>query len=204
MPPEMLERQLNYADIDLTLPTRASRKSLRKASQKSIKIPKTETIDYAMIDMEATVAIQRAGQEHKMSRVDSLRRASQPKLSLSTQAEEFVDTVSSISMPSVQEGEEVTNTSSVPDDFKVPISATHKYVNVPPPKDQTVSQSDDMDVVLAIEEEEPEESSSNLADEILAVTEKILLPIRQRLSTSSSDEETEEESSSDDEVLIVE
>ncbi|OWF47777.1 uncharacterized protein LOC110453936 [Mizuhopecten yessoensis] len=80
MPPELIEPQLNYAEIDLSHSsnTRASKKS-RKASQKSLK---SNTIEYALIDMEATVAIQRAGREHMQSREDSLRR-SDKKLSLS-------------------------------------------------------------------------------------------------------------------------
>ncbi|XP_033753145.1 uncharacterized protein LOC117336640 [Pecten maximus] len=80
LPPELIEPQLNYAEIDLSHSsnTRASKKS-RKASQKSLK---SNTIEYAMIDMEATVAIQRAGREHVQSREDSLRRADK-KLSLS-------------------------------------------------------------------------------------------------------------------------
>ncbi|XP_060080120.1 uncharacterized protein LOC132559511 [Ylistrum balloti] len=73
LPPELIEPQLNYAEIDLSHSsnTRASKKS-RKVSQKSLK---SNTIEYAMIDMEATVAIQRAGREHVQSREDSLRRA---------------------------------------------------------------------------------------------------------------------------------
>ncbi len=63
------ERQLVYAEIDLSLPTRTTRKS-RKASMKSQK-SFGSNVEYALIDMEATQAIQRAGREHAQTRVDS-------------------------------------------------------------------------------------------------------------------------------------
>jgi hypothetical protein len=64
------ERQLVYAEIDLSHPTRTIRKS-RKASMKSQK-SFGSNVEYALIDMEATQAIQRAGREHAQTKVDSV------------------------------------------------------------------------------------------------------------------------------------
>ncbi|XP_069122722.1 uncharacterized protein [Argopecten irradians] len=85
LPPELIEPQLNYAEIDLSHSSNRASKKSRKASQKSLK---SNTIEYAMIDMEATVAIQRAGREHVQSREDSLRRADK-KLSLSNREQKL-------------------------------------------------------------------------------------------------------------------
>ncbi|KAK3090188.1 hypothetical protein FSP39_009891 [Pinctada imbricata] len=210
VPSETAERQLNYADIDLTLPTRASRK-YRKASQKSIKIPKTETIDYALIDMEATVAIQCLGQEHKMSREDSLRRPSHkfsllPKDMLEEEVEDSDVPSEQAPVPHVKEDTSSTVTSpqsSVPDDFKIPISVTHKYVNVPPPKDQSNDKTAE-DSSTSKENLNTPLRDSSLNSEIFESPENILLPIRENPDTSSSDEEILDDDSSDDEVLIVE
>ncbi|XP_062604579.1 uncharacterized protein LOC134266347 [Saccostrea cucullata] len=174
LPAEQLERQLNYAEIDLReKPTRKSRKS----SQKSLKMQKSTSIEYAMIDMQATIAIQRAGQEHKMSRVDSLKRCDQ-KLSLSI-PEQGTDTEDVPEpSPSSTKDETVSKEEST-------FLTTHKYVNVPPPKEEKV------------EEEEKDEHDD--------LPEKILLPIRENQDTSSSESEAEEDSdSSDGEVIIYE
>lgn len=174
LPAEQLERQLNYAEIDLR--ERPTRKS-RKASQKSLKMQKSTSIEYAMIDMEATIAIQRAGQEHKMSRVDSLKRSDQ-KLSLSI-PEHGTDS-EDVPEPSPASTKDET-TSQEGSTFLT----THKYVNVPPPKG-----------------EEVEKEKKGEWDDL---PEKILLPIRENQDTSSSEGEEEEDSdSSDGEVIVYE
>ncbi|XP_063444583.1 uncharacterized protein LOC134725030 [Mytilus trossulus] len=89
------ERQLIYAEIDLTLPTKTSRKT-RKPSMKSQR-SLGNNVEYALIDMEATQAIQSAGREHARTREDSssLRRVDR-KASLSS----FRDRKASASSPS--------------------------------------------------------------------------------------------------------
>lgn len=173
---EQPERQLNYAEIDLR--EKPIRKS-RKASQKSLKMQKSTSIEYAMIDMEATIAIQRAGQEHKMFRVDSLKRSDQ-KLSLSI-PEHGTDTEDVPEPSPTSTKDEVTSQEgSTYGSFLT----THKYVNVPPPK---------------------EEEAKKEEKEVTDLPEKILLPIRENQDTSSSESEDEGNTdSSDSEVIIIE
>ena len=88
-PPLETEPQLNYAEIDLSHTNTSSfRKSLkgRKPSLRSIKPPCN--IEYAMIDMEATQAIQRAGREHAINRSDSNSLRRQRPLMLSLRSRE--------------------------------------------------------------------------------------------------------------------
>ncbi|KAJ8318104.1 hypothetical protein KUTeg_003195 [Tegillarca granosa] len=69
LPADHNEHQLNYAQIDLSQP---SRRKSRKSSQR---IQKSNTIEYALIDMKATEAMRKAGKEHALSREDTLRRS---------------------------------------------------------------------------------------------------------------------------------
>ena len=90
------DRQLIYAEIDLTLPTKSTRKASRKQSMKSQKSIGSN-VEYALIDMEATQAIQLAGREHALTREDShggsLRRVDR-KASLSSFRERKTSTSS--------------------------------------------------------------------------------------------------------------
>ena len=63
--PEQMNPQLNYAEIDL---------SDTNTSKKSRKPRREGAIQYAMIDMIATVAASKVGREHAKHREDSLRR----------------------------------------------------------------------------------------------------------------------------------
>ncbi|KAL3877749.1 hypothetical protein ACJMK2_035411 [Sinanodonta woodiana] len=70
LPAEQFEPELNYAEIDLS--DAGQTDSLRKRSPVSKTPP--SNIEYAMIDMVATAAAQKARKEHAQSREDSLRR----------------------------------------------------------------------------------------------------------------------------------
>ncbi|KAK3607439.1 hypothetical protein CHS0354_035138 [Potamilus streckersoni] len=70
LPAEQFEPQLNYAEIDLS--DAGQTDSARKRSPVSKTPP--SNIEYAMIDMVATAAAQKARKEHAQSREDSLRR----------------------------------------------------------------------------------------------------------------------------------
>lgn len=69
---EGMERQLNYAEIDLSLPPRKQIGRVKKPVKKSV--PNKKVIAYAMIDMVATAAAQKARKEHAESRGDNLSR----------------------------------------------------------------------------------------------------------------------------------
>ena len=75
---EQAELQLNYAEIDLSSQLSSCNQSKTIGSRSSV-------IDYATIDMVATVAAQKAGREHAQSRGDcfqnAARKCSSPNLS---------------------------------------------------------------------------------------------------------------------------
>ncbi|XP_046330151.2 uncharacterized protein LOC124113708 [Haliotis rufescens] len=73
MPPEQVNPQLNYAEIDLS--TACAAASPTESKRKPKKTVPTTPIAYATIDMLATHAVKQAGIEHAQSREDSLRRS---------------------------------------------------------------------------------------------------------------------------------
>ncbi|XP_067671941.1 uncharacterized protein [Haliotis asinina] len=73
IPPEQVNPQLNYAEIDLS--TACAAASPTETKRKPKKTVPTTPIAYATIDMLATHAVKQAGIEHAQSREDSLRRS---------------------------------------------------------------------------------------------------------------------------------
>lgn len=65
---EQSNPMLNYAEIDFSGAKTSDKKPVRRT------ISKGSDIDYAMIDMVATVAAQKVGKEHAQSREDSLKK----------------------------------------------------------------------------------------------------------------------------------
>ncbi|KAL5018490.1 hypothetical protein ScPMuIL_004212 [Solemya velum] len=93
---ERMERQLNYAEIDLSLPPRKQIGRVKKPVKKTTS--KKKVIAYAMIDMVATAAAQKAGKEHAQSRADSLSRQ-HSQLSVAQSQGETTRKLTTVSVP---------------------------------------------------------------------------------------------------------